>query len=109
MRVKDFMEATGASYRQMDYWARSGINLTVGDPRKGSGNFRVYDERTIERVKLLVALSTVFEGRLNSAFLKTIFDNYDVGAIALAEGISLRWDVIVNGADESPEGSASVS
>lgn len=96
MNREQFVQATGVSIRQLDYWTINGIPLTTDNKAKvGSGYNRDYDPETIEKVKLLVAVSRSFEGtdRFSVYTLKRIFEEYDSGQIKIAEGLYLKWDI----------------
>jgi hypothetical protein len=47
---------TGASYRQIDYWTRTGV-LTPAVPATGQGSERGWSEASIAPCRALVALS----------------------------------------------------
>ena len=46
---------TGASYRQVDYWARTG--RIPGQTNPGTGHYRRWTEEQVERVRLLMRAS----------------------------------------------------
>ena len=94
MNRAEFAEATGASIRQLDYWATHGIPLTTDNKTKiGSGYHRDYDSTAVPKVQLLVTLSKVFEGRFSVYTLKRIFDEYHLGQMTIQKGLFLKWDV----------------
>lgn len=46
-------EAAGITYRQLDYWTRTGLvphTWTFSGSPGGSGNFRVFDQATLDMV-----------------------------------------------------------
>jgi hypothetical protein len=43
--------AAGITYRQLDYWARTGLVRTVGRPATGSGTQRLYGFRDVLLLK----------------------------------------------------------
>lgn len=54
--AKEVCEQTGATYRQVDYWARIGF-LGDGEWRTGYGSRRRFNDRHVEVVRALVAFS----------------------------------------------------
>lgn len=53
---RDLVEQTGATYRQIDYWTRTGrISATI--PANGSGSSRGYDPSIVPRIKAILALT----------------------------------------------------
>ena len=46
----------GISYRQLDYWARTGPASTVGGAAKGSGSRRVYSYSDVLELKVIKQL-----------------------------------------------------
>lgn len=87
----ELVERTGASYRQIDYWCHIELISPIGDKTPGSGNFREFDERIIERVRFLVNFSRAFDHSVRSVTLKKIYKEYNKGSIDLGEGIVLSW------------------
>lgn len=56
---EEVMDLTGATYRQLDYWADCGhIRLMedCGGPHPGSGNFRAYPRTEVPVICLMLAL-----------------------------------------------------
>ena len=47
-------EATGLTYRQIDYWCREGWLPTLTEEGAGSGYARLFDERLVPAVRLAV-------------------------------------------------------
>lgn len=92
MNREQFEEATGATYRRLDYWARAGIEFsTVSQP--GSGHRRYYEPYFIPHVKLLVKISHFFDGGVDRTILKKVFDAYELGKVELTDGLTLSWEV----------------
>ena len=50
-------ERTGATYRQVDYWARTGVLSPSVRPAVGSGNRRVYSTPDVRVAAVLVQLA----------------------------------------------------
>jgi DNA-binding transcriptional MerR regulator len=48
--------AAGCTYRQLDYWTRTGLIETAGDPTPGSGGTRYYSARELFLVRAALAL-----------------------------------------------------
>lgn len=90
----ELCKATGATYRQVDYWCAMGVIPTIGKVSPGSGIDRKFDEEIIEKVALLAKVSKIFPGRpVGKDILRQIFENYEEGEIILGEGIVLRWEI----------------
>lgn len=53
----DVLAATGATFRQLDYWARAGFVLTEGDATPGSGRGRAWPSSEVPVIALMVELS----------------------------------------------------
>ena len=94
MKLREFMKATGATPRQVDYWVRAGIPLANARSVKGSGSYRSYHEHLIPQVQLLVKISNTFGGGFAVEKLKEVFYCYDLGGYELEEGLTLEWEVI---------------
>lgn len=95
MKADEFMKATGATHRQLDYWTRKGINL-ANKEAPGSGFHRDYNEAYIPRVRLLVKLSTVLYGHITVDTLYDVFTQYNAGFIYLnneSPKLILAWEV----------------
>lgn len=59
---------TGATYRQLDYWARSGrIPGQSPGPSTGSGHRRLWSEADVERVRLVLRASVLINNNLDGA------------------------------------------
>lgn len=89
---KELCELTDATYRQLDYWCSQGIISPVEDGNPGSGNRRRFSKNLIDRVKLVVKISSAFS-RGNSP-LRHIMEHYEDGEFDMGEGVYLTWDVI---------------
>lgn len=93
----EFVEQTGITYRQLDYWCRQGIlPVASGEANPGSGKSRRFDEDLVEKVKLVgrvcKALSkNEHHSQISLSLLKKVLDNYDRGYIDLGEDIILGW------------------
>lgn len=56
---KALAKESGASYRQVDYWVERGYLKPLeieGTPERGSGNWRVFDDKAVAKAKLMVHL-----------------------------------------------------
>jgi hypothetical protein len=64
---------SGASYRQLDYWTRTGlVSPAVDSP--GSGTPRRWSPGQIPTLTALAAISTMFDGRPPSDLMRTVAD-----------------------------------
>lgn len=61
----ELMAATGATYRQVSYWAHRGY---IGDGSRGSGNYHSFDADDVAFTLALVAVSAV----VKSGFTETV-------------------------------------
>lgn len=52
----ELVKATGASYRQIDYWTTTGLLLPRGATSPGMGYPRNYDPEQLDRARAIVAL-----------------------------------------------------
>lgn len=52
----ELMAETGASYRQIDYWVRSGLLTPIDSAHPGNGNDRRYSLDQLTRCQAVVAL-----------------------------------------------------
>lgn len=57
-------DASGATYRQLDYWSRVGV---IGEPGSGSGSRRRWTDRDIECLRVLTWVSSVFAAEFRAA------------------------------------------
>lgn len=53
----ELIEEVGITYRQLDYWIRSGYVDPKGDHNPGSGNRREFDDTEVEYVRTLALLA----------------------------------------------------
>lgn len=53
----EVMDATGLTYRQVDYWTRMGWLRTVTAPTPGSGYWRAYPRAEVRVAHLMVAMA----------------------------------------------------
>lgn len=54
--TKDVCGVTGVTYRQLDYWTRTGLVGASAIPARGSGNRRRYEFRDVLEVKIVSRL-----------------------------------------------------
>lgn len=102
---RELAEATGATYRQIDYWTTSGVIEPVGKARPGSGSFRSFDEEWIPIVKLFVKIAKQFRYNHHDLLRKVVL-HYDLGFVVLEDGLRLVWRVESEAASSSvPDGS----
>lgn len=92
MSKAEFIEATGVTYRKVDYWIRKAdLPLTLNDPNRGSGHFRLYDADAVEKVVLLGRLSEALGGIIPIDILKYVFDHYDDHVYEICPNVYLEW------------------
>lgn len=90
---KELGELTGATQRQLDYWARAEVIPTVGRIRPGSGFKRYFDSEIADGVRILVKVNSVFGSHgLSLTILEEIFDNYKRGSLKLSDDVFLLWE-----------------
>lgn len=56
--TRDVSDLTGATYRQVDYWARQGWLTPSVEECRGSGTARRWSDQDVQDVRLLLALVT---------------------------------------------------
>lgn len=77
---------TGASYRQVDYWIRTGLIHARGLLSPGAGHVRRFDVSELERVRTVVAL---LKAGIDLASVRDHLDHviahggYQVGAVTV--------------------------
>ena len=49
-------ETAGITYRQMDYWTRTGLLESLAVDRKGSGHPRIYSPEQVRRARVIARL-----------------------------------------------------
>lgn len=108
MNQAKFCRLTGLTRRQADYWVRAGIELAEPQQFHGSGTWRNYKLDAVEKARLLLAISNSFGRYFSLDTLREIFDNYELGYLALGDGIFLNWRVH-DRFNAPPGGSATVS
>lgn len=92
IRTKELAERTGATRRQIDYWAKAGvIEVVGGQPDTGCGFPRLYAEKVVDPVKVLTRISTAFDHHIKVEILKEIYDNYEAGYLDMGGGIYIAW------------------
>lgn len=89
--VKEVMQHTGLTYRQIDYWCRQGVIRPLNTESVSIGFAREFDESMLERIRVLATISTACKNRLALEILREIYDNYEAGHIYLGPGIVLKW------------------
>jgi DNA-binding transcriptional MerR regulator len=90
---KELGELTGATQRQLDYWARSEVIPVIGKIAPGSGFKRYFDSEIVDGVRVLVKVSSCFGHHgLLLTILKEIFDNYKRGSLKLNHDVFLIWE-----------------
>lgn len=100
-----FCRLTGATARQVDSWFHAGMDLCRDNTIVGQGNQRSYKIEKVPAVQLLVQLQDKFGHGITKETLKEIFDNYELGYLALGDGVILKWRVD-DRVDATPGGSS---
>ncbi len=87
MNLREFMQATGLSQRQVDYWANMGL---FGEDHRqpGSGNARHYAERLVPMVRIAKHLVELLP---RDAF-RIAKELVEVGVVDFAEDVQFRLD-----------------
>lgn len=90
----EVIEQTGITYRQLDYWCRTGI-IEPTIPGRGSGSARRFTEREVDTIRALVAmLSLSFAvpskrpGGLK-AFVEHVREHGATGSWEFAPGVTI--------------------
>jgi len=92
----EFAAAAGLTYRQVDYWARTGVPAVEAD---GSGSRRVWDAHLVPVARLLGVIVATFntgtpkcKGPISDGVWRRLVEAYPDGQVDLGEGIRLVWD-----------------
>lgn len=96
LTTKELAKMTGATYRQIDYWCRVGLIKPIGKSNPGSGRRRLFDDDTVRKINLLVAVSHAFGGTTRLPQLEKIVSAEAAGKVYLGEGLTLSWDWVKN-------------
>ncbi len=93
--TRQLVIASGATYRQLDYWTRQKVIPCYTEPTPGSGHIRHFEDdgTLVKKIALLSMISKAFYGNPTGDILKRIFDNYDLGFVMLTDDISINWEV----------------
>lgn len=94
--TKEAADQAGCSYRQLDYWIRTGaIPPTMGTLDPGSGNYRQIPEWYIPRLRVIARIQAVWGKRsgMPGDVLRRVFDQYDYGVVEFDGGIRITWEV----------------
>ena len=76
-------ERAGVSYRQLDYWARTGL-IEPAVPAQGSGSRRLYSARDVRRLQAVSALLDAgFDLRRIRAVMDAVLDEITDDAVGL--------------------------
>lgn len=87
---------TGATYRQLDYWARIGLIFPLGVGNPGSGYRRRWDPSSIPGIKRMVALSSLFDQK-NRDLLRPVLRRIALGDDEItAEVNGIRISIILD-------------
>lgn len=66
------LAATGATYRQLDWWIRQGIIKTIGPASPGSGFQRKFEREVVPKIRRLVMVSTLTFNRGTNGIPKNL-------------------------------------
>lgn len=84
--------ATGATYRKVERWARSGV-IEPAQHAAGSGHHHLYHPNLIPIVTTLNHISEALHGAATLTVLRLIADRHHTGHLELDHGIRLLWPV----------------
>ena len=94
MNTNEMMEQTGATFRQLDHWARCGI---IGPTSVGSGRYRQWDPDDVPAVAAMVRVSAALNGGGPSGreVLSAVRDAVRAGQRSVVlnggQGVTLSW------------------
>lgn len=88
--VLEVIAETGATYRQLDYWVRSGY-LRPDPALPGSGRFRAWPDKEIVIAREMIRLTEAGLSVAKAAHVAREFANGET-FVALAEGLTLEID-----------------
>jgi DNA-binding transcriptional MerR regulator len=89
--TKELMEKTGISLRQVNYWCRMGLIMTINAAEPGSGYQRQFYDNDVDKIKRMVQISHAFDGKISLNVLSKVYARYEEGMIELENGIILDW------------------
>lgn len=82
---------TGATYRQADYWSRTGLCMASVVEAGGSGTQRLYSADDLWRVAVCKAL---LDGGLSLTAVREVLDTAcEHGAVMLTDKVAIQLDV----------------
>lgn len=74
-RSSDVIKLTNITYRQLDYWTRTGLFTPATDKNlKGSGNKRLFNYEDIVTVSII---KTLLDFGVDLMTIRKLFDNFD--------------------------------
>jgi DNA-binding transcriptional MerR regulator len=92
----ELCEATGLTYRALDYWCRNGV-IPDGGNAGGSGSRRSFDAAIVPKVRVVAQVAQAFQnkdvGQLSTLTYAEIYENHDEGFIRLANGVCITWPI----------------
>lgn len=91
MELKEFVEETGATPRQLRHWIRNGMAILAEPLEPGSGHRWNYNEEMIPRVRLVTHLSNLMKFSMKVDVLVAVFNNYELGWVDIGP-IRMSWD-----------------
>lgn len=93
------MLATGATYRQLDWWARTGL-LGAHHSGRGHGNVRRWTERDRRVVAVMARLTRSGFGIWPEAAAEMAHRYVDTGERRIVRGsVALTWELVEEGAE----------
>lgn len=96
LSTSQFIEATGATFRVLDYWVRTGV-IDPAVEAAGSGSRRQFHAADVPRVRTLVLISAALSrasAGVSTVLLGEIFDAMRNGdnVLDLGHGICISWE-----------------
>lgn len=100
--TRDAARISGATFRQLDYWERTGV-LTASVPAKGSGSRRYYTDREVHVATVLAALSEACCNNLHGLLCDVSVAARPGGPfeVDLGHGLTLRYIPMIDEDEET--------
>jgi DNA-binding transcriptional MerR regulator len=74
------------TYRQLDYWCRTGLLTTIHNPNPGSGHLRVFPLSQLERAR---AVRELLDAGMALTVIRDVVDQYAAHGHVVVGGITL--------------------
>jgi hypothetical protein len=98
MRLTEFIQKTGATQRQVDYWVKQGLPIVLNDAH-GCGFPREYDPEAIPAVRVMAQLSDFLLRVVPTVLYNQVLKNYEQRELFIGDDVWLSWRD--NGTDEA--------